>query len=113
MTEYEWSGVWLPDVPLGPNDGARGNTVLEVMLNVSEEEIDRYEWKEEGKAYRLMVHPGLPAAMVPLLQGASNQLKKDLNSPLNRTTARASIVNVRDFALRYKLESHPPSPDRG
>jgi hypothetical protein len=61
----------------------------------------------------LMVHPGLPAAMVPLLQGASNQLKKDLNSPLNRTTARASIVNVRDFALRYKLASHPPSPDRG
>jgi len=28
LTEQEWTGVWLSDVPLDENEGAHGDTVL-------------------------------------------------------------------------------------
>jgi hypothetical protein len=46
------SGVFLSDRPLDVNEGARGDVLLEVHLELTNEEIDWYEWKEEGKPYR-------------------------------------------------------------
>lgn len=62
LTDREWSGVWLSDQPLldgGPFDGdpASGWTVLEVMLDLSDAELARYEWVEDGKPYREWLVP--------------------------------------------------------
>jgi hypothetical protein len=57
----EWSGVWLSDKPLDANEGARGDVLLKVKLDLTEEQLDDYEWIEEGKAYREWL---IPAALV-------------------------------------------------
>jgi len=59
LTAQEYSGVWLSDVPLDPNEGAFGDILLEVMLNVPEQELEQFEWKEEGKGYREWLVPAL------------------------------------------------------
>jgi hypothetical protein len=61
MTEHQHSGVWLSDVPLDANEGAFGDTLLAVELNLSEEELRKFEWVEEGKGYREWL---IPAALI-------------------------------------------------
>jgi hypothetical protein len=39
-------------VPLDINEGAEGDTLLEVNLDVSDEDLKLYEWVEELKPYR-------------------------------------------------------------
>lgn len=46
------TGVWLSDVPLDPNDGAHGSTLLEVTVEAGDGVLDDFEWIEEGKPYR-------------------------------------------------------------
>jgi len=55
MTTHEHTGVWLSNVPLDVNEGARGDTLLQVELPV--ETINDYEWIEEGKPYREWLVP--------------------------------------------------------
>jgi hypothetical protein len=53
-----WTGVWLSSVSLDPNDGANGDTVLEVTLDaVAAGILDDFEWIEEGKSYREWLIP--------------------------------------------------------
>jgi len=61
MTEREWSGVWLSNRPLDANEGAKGNVLLRVTIQVTEEELTYYEWVEEGKMHREWL---LPAKML-------------------------------------------------
>ena len=61
LTHQEWTGVWLSDVPLDTNEGAEGDTLLQVKL--SEFDIANFEWIEEGKGYREWL---IPARMIPL-----------------------------------------------
>ena len=56
-TAQEHVGVWFSDTPLEVNDGVTGDTVLEVMLGVSESAIADFEWVEEGKGYREWLIP--------------------------------------------------------
>ena len=48
----EVSGVWLSDVPLDINDGAEGNTVFEITVSLSEDQLQPYEWIEQVKRFR-------------------------------------------------------------
>jgi len=57
MTAEKHSGVWLSDVPLDINEGARGDTLLTVDLQLPEDVLDLYEWVEEGKPYREWLIP--------------------------------------------------------
>jgi hypothetical protein len=43
------------------NEGAHGDTLLEVALEITEEELASYEWTEEGKPYHEWL---VPAAVV-------------------------------------------------
>jgi hypothetical protein len=52
LTDRVWKGVWLADRPLDVNDGAAGDTVVEVDLNLTDEELDNWEWKGETKSFR-------------------------------------------------------------
>ncbi|VVB63108.1 Uncharacterised protein [uncultured archaeon] len=52
MTEASHEGVWLSDRPLDSNEGAWGDTLLEVSLDLEAKDLDPYEWVEEGKSYR-------------------------------------------------------------
>jgi hypothetical protein len=61
LTNREWTGVWLSDVPLDTNEGAEGDTYLQVEL--PESDISDFEWIEEGKGYREWL---IPARMIPL-----------------------------------------------
>jgi hypothetical protein len=45
-------GVWLSDVPLSINEGAKGDTLLCVTLTCDGERIEEFEWVEVGKPYR-------------------------------------------------------------
>jgi hypothetical protein len=55
LTTREHSGVWLSDVPLDINEGAKGDTLLKVEL--PEQVIADFEWIEEGKPYREWLIP--------------------------------------------------------
>jgi len=57
LTRHTHRGVWLSNTPLDINEGASGDTVLEVRLNIRRAEINAYEWKEEGKGYREFLVP--------------------------------------------------------
>ncbi len=65
LTEQEWSGVppqkftgvWLSDQLLDINEGVPGDVVFVVTLDLSEAELDQYEWVEEGKPYREWLVP--------------------------------------------------------
>ncbi len=54
-TDQQFSGVWLSNVPLDGNEGAKGDTLLQVYL--SEQVIADYEWIEDGKPYREWLVP--------------------------------------------------------
>src|SRR4051812_17399614 len=45
MTSSEHTGVWVSNVPLDENEGAHGDTVLEV--SVDESHIAEYEWIQD------------------------------------------------------------------
>ena len=51
----ELEGVFFSDRPLGPNEGAFGDVVLAVDLELSEAEISQAELQESGKPYREFV----------------------------------------------------------
>ena len=55
MTTRVHSGVWLSNVPLDINEGAEGDTLLQ--LELPEELIADYEWVEDGKPYREWLVP--------------------------------------------------------
>ena len=57
MTAREWSGVWLSNMPLDANEGAKGDTLLLVDLELSEPDIADFEWVEEMKGYREWLIP--------------------------------------------------------
>ena len=58
---HEFSGVWLSNVPLDVNEGAWGDVLLKVTLELSEADLALYEWVEEGKPYREWL---VPAALI-------------------------------------------------
>lgn len=57
LTNREHTGVWLSDVPLDENEGAHGSALLRVEIDATEEELDRFEWIEEGKSFREWLIP--------------------------------------------------------
>ncbi len=61
LTVNKYSGVWLSNVPLDANEGAFGDTLLGVELEMAEEELRQYEWIEEGKGFREFL---IPAAII-------------------------------------------------
>ena len=63
LTQSLHTGVWLSNVPLDENEGAHGETVLEVTFNLPDASLDSFEWIEEGKPYREWL---VPAAFVNL-----------------------------------------------
>lgn len=57
LTEDSWSGVWLSNRPLDENEGACGEILLVIDLNIPEESLAEYEWIEEGKPYQEFLIP--------------------------------------------------------
>jgi hypothetical protein len=57
MTDQEFSGVWLSDRPLGANEGVWGDTLLEVSVDLTVDDLDAWEWIEDGKAHREWLIP--------------------------------------------------------
>jgi len=55
LTNQCFSGVWLSDKPLDINEGADGDVLL--ALDIPGQEVESYEWKEEGKGYREFLVP--------------------------------------------------------
>jgi hypothetical protein len=66
LTDREWSGVWFSNVPLDENDGAKGHTLIEILVDMTEKKISDFECFEEGKGYREWL---IPAAVInPLIR---------------------------------------------
>jgi len=57
MTNTVLTGVWLSKVPLDSNEGAEGDVLLEVTIDITEAELTYYEVVEEGKPYREWLIP--------------------------------------------------------
>ena len=59
MTDREWTGVWLSDIPLDETDGGPANGVLfEVVLDMPDHDLsENYEWIQEGNPYREFLVP--------------------------------------------------------
>jgi hypothetical protein len=45
-------GVWISNIPLDSNEGAKGNVLLRVHLDCDERRIARYEWIQDDHPYR-------------------------------------------------------------
>jgi hypothetical protein len=50
LTSVVHRGVWLSNMPLDCNEGAKGDQLL--CLELDEQAIAEFEWIEEGKGYR-------------------------------------------------------------
>lgn len=48
-TSKKWTGVFLSDVPVDENDGARGDTLLFVDLALSEEDFDYFDFGPDAE----------------------------------------------------------------
>jgi hypothetical protein len=59
LTESTYAGVWFSDMPLDVNEGAKGDTLVRVTLDLSGEELLKYQWIEEGKLYREWLIPAV------------------------------------------------------
>lgn len=55
MTEAEYSGVWLTNDP-DRIEGAKGDTLLVVDLDLEPAELDQFEWKDQ-RGYREWLIP--------------------------------------------------------
>jgi hypothetical protein len=54
LTDQEWRGVWLSNVPL--DEGAGGDTLL-LEVRIARPWVARYEWKERGSTHREFLVP--------------------------------------------------------
>src|ERR1700682_137227 len=61
LTKGELSGVWLSDRPLDANEEACGDILLRIDLRLPKKEIEKYEWKEDGRRFREFL---IPATLV-------------------------------------------------
>ena len=52
LTRNNNSGVFLSDRPLDEGQGAHGDTLPRVTVNLTAKELANYEWKEDFKPYR-------------------------------------------------------------
>jgi len=55
LTDREFAGVWVSDLPLECNEEANGDLLL--VLDIPEEIFREYEWVEEGRLYREALVP--------------------------------------------------------
>ena len=62
LTLHVYHGVWFSNVSLDENEGAHGDTLLEVRIPAKR--IADFEWVEEGKPYREWL---IPAKLVNTL----------------------------------------------
>jgi len=52
MSGFTVTGVWVSDRPLDANEGAAGDTLLQIDLALALRELEFYEVKEAGKPFR-------------------------------------------------------------
>ena len=57
MTDREFEGVWMSDRPLDSNEGACGNVLIRIDLDLAPDDLADYEWVEDGKPYREWLVP--------------------------------------------------------
>jgi hypothetical protein len=53
----EFTGIFVSNIPLDSNEGAKGSTLLRVLLARTEEDISEFELVEDGKTYREWIVP--------------------------------------------------------
>ncbi len=62
MTEHLHTGVWVSNYPLDSREGAHGDALLRIALDVPDDGLATFEWVEEGeKGYREFL---IPAAVL-------------------------------------------------
>jgi hypothetical protein len=54
---HKFEGVWVSNIPLSSNQGVKGSAVLRIQLDLTEEELAKYEWKEERLTHREWLIP--------------------------------------------------------
>ena len=55
FTDHTFSGVWVSNVPLDENEGAKGDMLF--SISIPAKAIRKYEWIEEVKPYREFLVP--------------------------------------------------------
>lgn len=50
-------GVWVSNIALRPDQGVKGEAVLRIDIELGEEELAEYEWKEERLKHREWLIP--------------------------------------------------------
>ena len=57
LTDKQHQGVWFSDRPLDSSEGADGDTLLVLDIGMTDQELEEFEWTEEGKPYREWLIP--------------------------------------------------------
>jgi hypothetical protein len=99
LTDRVWRGVWLSNIPLDENEGARGEVLLAVHLQIPARELrEQYEWKEQGKGYREFLIPAevlnRHVKKIDVAEGVVRYIGKitrriNENTPIRRTLGMA------------------------
>ena len=69
LTTNVYRGVWLADVPLDSNEGAKGEHAL--VLEIPEPVVVPFEWVEERKTYREFLVPAETVNRYPVVERLS------------------------------------------
>ena len=64
-------GVWLSNRPLDSNEGAKGDVLLEVQMDLQETDLADFELIEDGKPYREWCLPAELVNRVAVVRAAS------------------------------------------
>jgi hypothetical protein len=78
------TGVWVSDVPLDVNEGAKGNVLLRITLALPDAALSDFEVVEEGKGYREWV---IPAALLNEHGRVKRMKDRQLNNPRRSRTS--------------------------
>lgn len=79
LCNWTFTGVWISDCPLDENEGADGDQLLEIRLDIEDEALSNYEVAEAGKPYREWCVPAsvLNSAEIRLLtEDEEDQIQK-------------------------------------
>jgi hypothetical protein len=93
------SGVWLSNIPLDENEGAKGDVLLRIDLDT---DVARFEWIEDGKPYREWL---IPASIVNT--GTVRHVTSDEEDELARADFKARLAMLPP-ELRAEIEGASP-----
>ncbi len=105
LTMHVYKGVWISNVPLDVNEGACGDTLLEVQCDGRH--VAKYEWIEEQKPYREWLVPAGLLNRIARIRELDETEEMELDARLRRRWERElRRTDPARYQKRQELKEH-------